>query len=93
VAKMTGHVPAPPRHRGVLSDDAWYQSKRELFALVTARWCDDHYEVTARPGSGSADVFATAAANALVPLPAGEHALRAGEEVHFQLIRGGDRSG
>jgi molybdopterin molybdotransferase len=93
VAKMTGQSPTPPHHRGVLSADARYHSKRDLFAMVTARWCDDHYEVTARQGSGSADVFATAAANALLPLPAGDHALRAGQEIQFQLIPPGARHG
>ncbi len=93
VAKMTGQVPTPARHYGVLSSDARYRSKRDLFALVTARWCDDHYEVTARPGSGSADVFATAVANALMPLPAGDHALRAGQEIRFQLIPPGAHHG
>lgn len=93
VAKMTGQVPSPPRHRGILSSDARYHSKRDLFALVTARWCDDHYEVTARPGSGSADVFSSATANALLPLPAGDHSLRAGQEIQFQLIPAGVHHG
>ena len=86
IARMTGRDPREPRYVGVLASDQTYRCKRELFAFVRADWTGEEWSVTPLPGMGSADVFAPAAANALLCLPMGTHPLQRDQEVSFSFL-------
>ncbi len=86
IAAMTGQRHDDPEFRGTLTADAAYRGRRDLHVFVRADWAGDGFEVTPLPGRGSADVFAAARANAMLALPAGDHALTAGQEVRFRML-------
>lgn len=84
--KMMGRPAVEPPDHGRLARPLGVASDRTLFLLARVEPGEDGWQVTALPGRGSADVFASVGANAYVRLAAGAHRLEAGTAVEFEWI-------
>lgn len=84
--KLAARPPGPTFQPGRLSAPLEVQVRRHLFVLARAEAGNGHVEITPLLGQGSADLFATTAANAYLRLPPGLHQLPKGEAISFQRI-------
>lgn len=86
IRKMAGGNPLALNGRGRLAAEIQSNHNRYLFCPARVEEKGGETEVTPLRGEGSADIFATHAANAFVRLSPGPNDLKAGAEVSFEWI-------
>jgi molybdopterin molybdotransferase len=87
--KMMGQPPLSAVYSGRLSEPLRVKSARTLFVLARATEAGGGaWSLRPLLGQGSADIFASAGANAYIRLPVGDHDLPAGATQEFLWIGG-----
>jgi len=87
--RMMGKLAAKRvNYKGGLINPLEIKGGRTMFLLAKAEFSQGKWYVTHLKGKGSSDIFIPASANAYIRLEAGQHNIRAGSELYFEIIEG-----
>jgi molybdopterin molybdotransferase len=84
---MAGYQQVLPQKRtAILTKQVAGGGKRQAFLWCHLEWRDNGYEVTVSDRQGSGQIRCLQASNAMLSMPTGADALKAGDKVEILLI-------